>query len=162
MLSSLTEGAPAADGAGAWRYRTTPELGGNARWGMTPNLTLNATVSGNGATSVVFGATPTGGATWWSLGTDSSAPWSVAYDTTKLADGAHTLSASLAEYRDAHLPPDSPKHAETYTCGDMNTSLIQTALGRTVVLQHDVVGIRFHQMRGDRLELAGDLPRRQF
>ncbi|MEW6751423.1 MAG: Gfo/Idh/MocA family oxidoreductase [Candidatus Latescibacterota bacterium] len=48
-------------------------------------------------------------------------------------------SASLAEYRDAHLPADSPKRAEVYPCGDMNTSLIQTALGRTVMLQHDVV-----------------------
>jgi predicted dehydrogenase len=50
-----------------------------------------------------------------------------------------SLSASLAEYRDAQLPPESPKRAETYTCGDMNISLIRTARGRTVVLQHDVV-----------------------
>jgi hypothetical protein len=50
-----------------------------------------------------------------------------------------SLSASLAEYRDAHLPSDSPKRAEVYLCGDMNTSLLQTALGRTIVLQHDVV-----------------------
>jgi predicted dehydrogenase len=50
-----------------------------------------------------------------------------------------SLSASLAEYRDAHLPSDSPKRTEVYLCGDMNTSLLQTALGRTIVLQHDVV-----------------------
>jgi predicted dehydrogenase len=50
-----------------------------------------------------------------------------------------SASVALTEYRDAHLPADSPKHAETYVCGDMNTSLIQTEMGRTVVLQHDVV-----------------------
>jgi hypothetical protein len=33
-------------GDGAWRYDTaTPELGGNVRWGVTPNLTLNGTVN---------------------------------------------------------------------------------------------------------------------
>src|SRR5581483_1496679 len=47
--------------------------------------------------------------------------------------------ASMSAYRAAHVPPDSPKHAEVYVCGDMNTSLIQTELGRTIVLQHDVV-----------------------
>ena len=50
-----------------------------------------------------------------------------------------SASASLGEYRDATLPDDSPKRKETYPCGDMNLSLIQTALGRTVMLQHDVV-----------------------
>ena len=47
--------------------------------------------------------------------------------------------ASLEEYRDRRLPADNPKRAETYTCGDMNSALIQTALGRTILLQHDVV-----------------------
>ncbi len=46
---------------------------------------------------------------------------------------------SLTEWRDTHLPEGDPKRRETYRCGDMNTSLIQTAQGRTVVLQHDVV-----------------------
>ena len=50
-----------------------------------------------------------------------------------------SLSASLQAHRDAHLPADSPKRQETYPAGDMNTSLIQTALGRTIMLQHDVV-----------------------
>jgi predicted dehydrogenase len=44
--------------------------------------------------------------------------------------------ASLTEYRDTHVPF---KGDETYKAGDMNTSLLQTALGRTVVLWHDVV-----------------------
>lgn len=50
-----------------------------------------------------------------------------------------SLSAALAEYRDAHVPADNPKRSERYICGDMNSSLIQTALGRTILLQHDVV-----------------------
>lgn len=50
-----------------------------------------------------------------------------------------SLQASLETYRDATAPADSPKRAETYTCGDMNSSLIQTAAGRTILLQHDVV-----------------------
>jgi len=36
-------GAPASDQE--WRYRATPEIGGNARWGVTTNLTLDATVN---------------------------------------------------------------------------------------------------------------------
>jgi len=50
-----------------------------------------------------------------------------------------SLSASLAEYRDKTLSTDDPKRNETYKCGDMNLSLMQTALGRTVLLEHDVV-----------------------
>ena len=37
------------------------------------------------------------------------------------------------------LPAGDPRRAERYRCGDMNTSLIRTARGRTIVLQHDVV-----------------------
>src|SRR5678815_2162456 len=33
----------------------------------------------------------------------------------------------------------SCRRAETYACGDMNTSVLRTARGRTVLLQHDVV-----------------------
>jgi hypothetical protein len=60
-------------------------------------VTLNATVSGSSATNVAFAATPAGGATWTSLGTDTSAPWSVAYDTTKLADGVYDLRATVTD-----------------------------------------------------------------
>jgi hypothetical protein len=48
----------------------------------------------------------------------------------------------LAEYRDVHLPPGDPRCSEVYACGDMNTSLIRTKLGRTIVLQHSVVSPR--------------------
>ena len=48
-------------------------------------------------------------------------------------------SAALPEYRDATLPADDPRRKEVYRCGDMNSSLIQTARGRSILLQHDVV-----------------------
>jgi hypothetical protein len=53
-----------------------------------------------------------------------------------------SLSAGLTEYRDQHFPPTDPKCAETYIHGDMNTSLIRTKLGRTILLQHSVVSPR--------------------
>ncbi|MDX1935043.1 MAG: Gfo/Idh/MocA family oxidoreductase [Capsulimonadales bacterium] len=60
-------------------------------------------------------------------------------DRFELLVAMSSREASLTEYRDAHLPADSPKRKEKYLCGDMNTSLIRTALGRTILLQHDVV-----------------------
>jgi hypothetical protein len=47
--------------------------------------------------------------------------------------------AGLDAYREATVPKDSPKWKEKYICGDMNTSLIKTAKGRTIIVQHDVV-----------------------
>ena len=39
--------------------------------------------------------------------------------------------------------PENGKHAgEKYICGDMNTSLVQTHLGRSIMIQHDVVSPR--------------------
>jgi len=48
----------------------------------------------------------------------------------------------LTKWREARVAKDSPKWKETYTQGDMNTSLIKTAKGRTIVLQHDVCSPR--------------------
>jgi predicted dehydrogenase len=50
-----------------------------------------------------------------------------------------TREASLTAYRDKTQSASSPKRAEKYVCGDMNTSILRTALGRTILLQHDVV-----------------------
>ncbi len=50
-----------------------------------------------------------------------------------------SLQASLKEYGEKNLAADDYKRKETYTCGDMNLSLMQTELGRTVLLEHDVV-----------------------
>ena len=47
--------------------------------------------------------------------------------------------AGLSAYRDRTVPAASPKRQERYQCGDMNVSLLRTKLGKTIVLQHDVV-----------------------
>ena len=44
VATTRIDGAPAANGGG-WSYGRSPEIGGNVRWGMTPNLTLNATAN---------------------------------------------------------------------------------------------------------------------
>lgn len=44
VATTKVAGAPAEPGAG-WSYDTSPELGGNVRWGLTSNLTLNGTVN---------------------------------------------------------------------------------------------------------------------
>jgi predicted dehydrogenase len=50
--------------------------------------------------------------------------------------------ASLSEYVRANFSDGDPKRTEKYVCGDMNTSIIRTAKGRTILLQHDVVNPR--------------------
>jgi len=50
--------------------------------------------------------------------------------------------ASLSAYVKANFPEGDPKRAEKYMCGDMNTSIIKTQRGRTILLQHDVVNPR--------------------
>jgi predicted dehydrogenase len=50
-----------------------------------------------------------------------------------------SLSVSLAAYRDTHLASDDARRRETYLCGDHNVSLIRTARGRLITLEHNVV-----------------------
>jgi hypothetical protein len=50
--------------------------------------------------------------------------------------------ASLTAYVKAHFADGDPKRAEKYICGDMNTSIIKTQKGRTILLQHDIVNPR--------------------
>jgi hypothetical protein len=50
--------------------------------------------------------------------------------------------ASLSAYVKATFPDGDPKRAEKYICGDMNTSIVKTQKGRTILLQHDVVNPR--------------------
>ncbi|MEZ0326414.1 MAG: Gfo/Idh/MocA family protein [Fimbriimonas sp.] len=50
--------------------------------------------------------------------------------------------AGLTEYRDKHLPAGDPKRKEKYRCGDMNTSILRTDAGLTVMLQHEVTSPR--------------------
>ena len=49
---------------------------------------------------------------------------------------------SLTKHRDENQPNAGQHVAENYVCGDMNTSLIKTELGRTIMIQHDVVSPR--------------------
>jgi glycosyl hydrolase family 109/GFO/IDH/MocA oxidoreductase family protein len=44
----------------------------------------------------------------------------------------------LEAYRKDHVPPGDPKWKEIYKTGDYNTSIIKTAKGRTIMLQHNV------------------------
>src|SRR5436190_12942904 len=44
----------------------------------------------------------------------------------------------LEAYRKGHIAAGDPKWKETYKCGDYNTSIIKTAKGRTIMLQHNV------------------------
>ena len=53
-----------------------------------------------------------------------------------------SAEASLSAYVKANFAEGDPKRAEKYICGDMNTSIIKTQLGRTILLQHDVVNPR--------------------
>ena len=50
--------------------------------------------------------------------------------------------AGLSAWRDAKLAADDPRRAERYLAGDVNTSLIKTARGRSILLQHDVANPR--------------------
>ncbi len=46
-------------------------------------------------------------------------------------------SKGLQEYAAEHLTPDDPRRKETYVLGDVNSTLIRTVNGLTILLQHD-------------------------
>ena len=48
----------------------------------------------------------------------------------------------LTKYRDTNKPNGGKHAGEKYLCGDVNTSLLKTELGRTIMIQHDVVSPR--------------------
>ena len=48
----------------------------------------------------------------------------------------------LSKWRDEKKPNGGKHAAEKYVCGDMNTSIIKTELGRTIMIQHDVISPR--------------------
>jgi len=45
-------------------------------------------------------------------------------------------SRGLQHWAADHFPPEAPQRRERFVLGDVNTSLIQTANGRTIVVQH--------------------------
>jgi hypothetical protein len=44
FVSMKTDGLPPVPTSTGWRYDTSPDAGGNLRWGATPNLTMDLTV----------------------------------------------------------------------------------------------------------------------
>jgi hypothetical protein len=48
-----------------------------------------------------------------------------------------SVEKGLSLYRAEHVPRSDPRWSESYKCGDVNTSLIKTARGRTIMLEHD-------------------------
>jgi hypothetical protein len=53
-----------------------------------------------------------------------------------------SAEASLSEFVKTNFPEGDAKRSEKYVCGDMNTSIIKTVKGRSILLQHDVVNPR--------------------
>ena len=53
-----------------------------------------------------------------------------------------SVEKGLSLYRAEHVPQSDPRWSESYKCGDVNTSLIKTARGRTIMLQHDTCSPR--------------------
>src|SRR5581483_7011577 len=51
-------------------------------------------------------------------------------------------SRGLQMYAAEHFGKDDPRATREYKLGDVNTSLIQTALGKTLMVQHDTNTIR--------------------
>jgi hypothetical protein len=51
-------------------------------------------------------------------------------------------SLGIPKYAKEHYPEGHPRRTAKYICGDMNTSIIQTANGRTIVVQHDTMNPR--------------------
>jgi len=63
-------------------------------------------------------------------------------DQFKFLISMSSQEMSLTNYRDTNHPNGGRHDGEKYICGDMNTSLIKTELGRTIMVQHDVVSPR--------------------
>jgi hypothetical protein len=63
-------------------------------------------------------------------------------DRFKFLVSTSSLEASLTEHRNEAKPNGGRHAAEKYVCGDMNTSILKTERGRTIMLQHDVVSPR--------------------
>jgi hypothetical protein len=60
---------------------------------------------------------------------------------------SHLVSISspergLTKWRDEKNPNDGAQKNEDYIAGDMNTTMIKTALGRSILVQHDVISPR--------------------
>lgn len=63
-------------------------------------------------------------------------------DQFKFLVSMSSRERNLTRHRDETQPNGGRHAAERYLCGDMNTSLVKTELGRTIMIQHDVVSPR--------------------
>ncbi len=63
-------------------------------------------------------------------------------DQFRFLVSASSPERGLTSFRDQHSPNGGRHADERYVCGDMNTSIIKTELGRTIMLQHDVISPR--------------------
>ncbi len=63
-------------------------------------------------------------------------------DAFKFVVSVSSPERNLTEFRDRKNPNGGKHKDEKYVCGDMNTSIIKTQLGRTIMIQHDVVSPR--------------------
>lgn len=59
-------------------------------------------------------------------------------DRFTLLTSMSSLSAGFKEYCAREFPADHPRNQATYICGDMNSCLIKTYKGRSILVQHDV------------------------
>jgi predicted dehydrogenase len=61
-------------------------------------------------------------------------------------------SRGLQDWAREHFPAGAPERRETYVLGDVNTSLVKTASGKTIMVQHDTnlprPYSRIHQLQG--------------
>ena len=63
-------------------------------------------------------------------------------DQFKFIVSTSSPEMSLTHYREENHPDGGKEDGEKYICGDINTSLIKTELGRTIMVQHDTVSPR--------------------
>jgi predicted dehydrogenase len=63
-------------------------------------------------------------------------------DQFKFIVSMSSRERNLTKHRDEQKPNGGRHAGEKYVCGDMNTSLVKTELGRTIMIQHDVVSPR--------------------
>ena len=63
-------------------------------------------------------------------------------DAFKFIVSVSSPEIGLTRWRDEHKPNGGRQAAEKYICGDMNTSIIKTEMGRTIMIQHDIISPR--------------------
>ena len=63
-------------------------------------------------------------------------------DAFKFVVSVSSPELNLSRWRDRKQPNGGRHKDERYVCGDINTLLIKTQLGRTIMVQHDVVSPR--------------------